>query len=383
MKLAARLCIAFAVILPHVALAAASKTAWYDKTVSAFTDAGYVDGGTFAPATQALRAEFVEMTLRLLGGKIHVPFGEPVFDDANLESPFFASFQEGGRGKWVTGVGNCAGSHPCQAAPLKSVNRAEAAALIIRAFGITATSPAPTFSDNLRDQWYTDFIATAASRCILQGDSGKNRVRPGDPMNRAEMLAMLKRAMNPLDYPHCATESDVPLPLAQKEFSIVMNPIASSMSSSASSAVTRASSSSPVSSAAALSSSFSSAASSSHSSSLAQRSSTSSSEVESSSPSSSSLPSSSAQTQDPHYTDLLTRFQQYIADYSSLLARARSADGDSAVQLLTVLRSQIDLLNQLYPFVEIAKSRVLSGSESSSVASLQNRIETGFAQAPR
>ncbi|MBI2636215.1 hypothetical protein HYW84_02720 [Candidatus Peregrinibacteria bacterium] len=378
------------VILPNVCFASQSKEPWYAKTVSAFSEAAYIDERGFSAATKATRAEFVELVLRLLGGKIHLPFGEPVFDDIGIGSPFFATFQESARGKWVRGVGDCVGSRPCVAAPFSPVNRAEAASLIIRAFGVAAGAEAPAFADNPPDLWYYDVIRAASSRCILQGDDGPGNsrggdrhVRPGDSMNRAEMLAMLHRAMQILDYPECTPKTAIPLPRAQKEFSIVQIPAASVAPSSFSSA-----SSVAIATASSASFSISSNTYLSPSATLQVQSSSSYNTATQASPPQSSARSATIESaasfvQDPRYGELLGRFQQYITEYSNMITRARSAEGETAVRLLIVLRSQIDLLNQLYPYVELARSRLLSASDASVIMSLQNRIETDFAQAQR
>lgn len=377
-------------MLPRVCFASQSKEPWYAKTVSAFSEAAYIDERGFSAATKATRAEFVELVLRLLGGKIHLPFGEPVFDDIGIGSPFFATFQEAARGKWVRGVGDCAGSRPCAAAPFSQVNRAEAASLIIRAFGVAAGAEAPDFADNPSGRWYYDVIRAAASRCILQGDDGPGRsreggwrVRPGDSMNRAEMLAMLHRAMQILDYPECTPKTAIPLPRAQKEFSIVQIPAASV----APSLFAPASSVAPVTASSASSSSAFNKYLSPSATLQVQSSSSYNAATQTSSPQSSAqaaaTESAASPVQDPRYSELLGRFQQYITEYSNMITRARSAEGETAVRLLIVLRSQIDLLNQLYPYVELARSRLLSASDTSVIMSLQNRIETDFAQTLR
>src|SRR3989338_3702249 len=110
---------------------------------------------------------------------------------------------------WVRGDGNCYGSLPCYARPGAKINRAESAALINRSFGLVGTGDAPQFVDNPSGQWYTNDIQVAADNCILQGDDGRGTVRPGDNMNRAEMVVMLHRVDMGLQYPDCGTEGPV------------------------------------------------------------------------------------------------------------------------------------------------------------------------------
>ena len=88
-----------ALLFANTAAAKTAKEPWYAKTVAALTDAGYVDAGNkLPPAEPTSRGAFVELTLKLLGGTVRVPFTDAVFDDIGLESPWFVIFQEGARG---------------------------------------------------------------------------------------------------------------------------------------------------------------------------------------------------------------------------------------------------------------------------------------------
>lgn len=374
-------------------LATASEP-WYQRTLAAFVDAGYLTDATFIPGGTALRSEFVELTLKLLGGKVHVPFGDPVFDDVGLASPSFAVFQEGARGGWIMGHGSCIGTHPCLAAPRAPVNRAEASALIMRAFALAPGSASPAFTDNLPGQWYTDLIDRAASRCILQGDidpeapEEPRTVRPGDPMNGVEMLAMLQRAMQTLTYPDCSAAS-TPLPPAPRDFILIQSPLTLGQTSSAStstgiSASASAGASPPPPSESAPTIRYITVPSPAPPGNVSGA---------ASSPlfffdfpllsGASSAGSAAGVTQDPGYPDLLARFQQYITQFLDLIGRARAVDSAAALRLLTALRTQIDLLNQFYPYVVSAKSRPLTGAEWAAVEFLETSLKNGFTAAPR
>ncbi len=174
--------------------------AWYGEAVKSFTDAGYLDGTQpkFRGGDTANRAEFIKLLVELNGGILSTPPAVPSFDDVAPGAWYYGYMEEAGKEAWVKGDGNCYGSHPCYARPGASINRAEAAALIVRAFGLTATGDAPQFVDNPSGQWYTSAIQTAADACVLQGNDG--RVRPSDMMNRAEMVTMLYRVDQNLSY---------------------------------------------------------------------------------------------------------------------------------------------------------------------------------------
>ena len=175
---------------------------WYEEAVDAFLDAGYLDASQprFRGGETANRAEFVKLVVELNGGILSSAPAVPSFNDVATSAWYYGYMEEAGKEGWVRGDNNCYGSHPCYARPGANINRAEAAALIVRAFGLEATGDAPQFVDNPSGQWYTDVIQTAADSCVLQGDDATGRVRPADNMNRAEMVVMLHRVDQGLTY---------------------------------------------------------------------------------------------------------------------------------------------------------------------------------------
>lgn len=175
---------------------------WYEDAVSSFTDAGYLDASQtrFRGNDKANRAEFVKLIVELNGGILSTPPAVKSFDDVASSAWYYGYFEESGKEGWVRGDENCYGKRPCYARPAANINRAEAAALIVRAFALDATGDAAQFVDNPSGQWYTDAIQTAADHCVLQGDDSTGRVRPSDNMNRAEMVVMLHRVDQGLTY---------------------------------------------------------------------------------------------------------------------------------------------------------------------------------------
>ena len=192
---------------------------WFGEAVESFVDAGYLDStqARFRPGDLANRAEFVKLVVELNGGILSTPPAVASFDDAATGAWFYGYFEEAGKEGWVRGDANCYGKHPCYARPSANINRAEAAALIVRAFNLEWTGSAPQFVDNPAGQWYTDAIQTAADSCVLQGDDSTGRVRPGDNMNRAEMVTMLHRVDQGLTYGvDCGGEEPGAEPMVQK-----------------------------------------------------------------------------------------------------------------------------------------------------------------------
>ena len=175
---------------------------WYEEAVEAFTDAGYLDASQtrFRGGDNANRAEFTKLVVELNGGILSTPPAVPSFDDVRPGAWYYGYMEEAAKEGWVKGDNNCYGSKPCNARPGANINRAEAAALIVRAFGLESTGDAPAFVDVPSGQWYTDVVQTAADHCVLQGDDATGRARPADFMNRAEMVVMLHRVDQGLAY---------------------------------------------------------------------------------------------------------------------------------------------------------------------------------------
>lgn len=175
---------------------------WYEDAVNAFLDAGYLDASQtrFRGGDAANRAEFVKLVVELNGGILATAPAVASFNDVGASAWYYGYFEEAAKEGWVKGDKDCYGTKPCYARPSANINRAEAAALIVRAFGLEETGDAPSFVDNPSGQWYTDVVQTAADHCVLQGDDKTGRARPGDNMNRAEMVVMLHRVDQGLAY---------------------------------------------------------------------------------------------------------------------------------------------------------------------------------------
>lgn len=191
--------IVFAATLPSDV----SEDAWYAGTVDLFTRENLIDEDTpFRPADNATRAEFVTLLVTVLGG-LAMPSLQSFFSDVSSSDPFWHEFQEAAQTGLVRGAGNCVGTLPCAALPHAQINRAEAAALLMRSFDLTGEGDSPQFEDIVIGAWYEASIRAASSRCILRGDSrsdGRKFVRPEAHMNRAEMVVMMNRARQYLEY---------------------------------------------------------------------------------------------------------------------------------------------------------------------------------------
>lgn len=181
-----------------------TETAWYADAVSDLVEKDALDATQdFRPGENATRGEFIELLVKaLVPESLRQEISSVSFDDVPRAQMLY--FELAGARGWVRGQGNCYGVKPCYANPRNSINRAEAAALIARAFELTeAQSGGPRFSDVVAGAWYDEPITIASSRCILRGDSGKSTVRPADTLNRAEMVTMVQRAGENATHPAC------------------------------------------------------------------------------------------------------------------------------------------------------------------------------------
>jgi len=190
--------------------AAASETtyedvpagAWYEDALKAFLDKGMLDTTQkrFRGSDTALRAEFAKVLGLLHGGTPEKLTGTMHFDDVP-PSEWYATFVEfAGTKGWMRGYNNCIGTHPCTVMPGSTISRAEAAAMIVRFYGLKPVGTAPIFSDVSRDAWYITDLQTAADRCIVQGSGAARLAKPQERLNRAEMIVLLDRARRKLAF---------------------------------------------------------------------------------------------------------------------------------------------------------------------------------------
>jgi hypothetical protein len=175
---------------------------YYEDAVRLFLERGFLDDSqqNFRPNDASTRAELTKLVIELHGGILTSAPASPSFDDVRPGTWYYEYMEEAGERTWVRGDANCYGRHPCTARPNDRVTRAEAAAVIVRTFNFDTTGDAPRFSDVAESAWYRPWIQTAADHCVLQGDAGRNTVRPNDRVTRAELVVMLNRAYDNLSY---------------------------------------------------------------------------------------------------------------------------------------------------------------------------------------
>lgn len=358
--------VAFLYVIP---VATADQT-WYESVLSMFEDAGYLAVQDIAPQAPAARWKFLDLLVRMKGGVLHGPFASVTFDDVGAEDPRHFLFEEGAAQGWVHGMGNCIGSHPCSAFPGRAINRAEAAALLVRAFGLQAGGDAPVFSDARPGAWYEELLRTAASHCIFRGDDEQQTVRPDALLNQVEMLAALARATQGLTYPNCsaqitalppspaALQIQLPLPTILPGYSSSSSVTASKTSSSTSSTSSQSSAQAPQSTSFASSSSVAAQASSSFSF--------------------SSSVSSVMAASDPEYTQFLSRYNGYVADFGASLSATKSSSDETNLRVLNLLKAQMDMIAGYYQYVSIARQRELSVGEKQVANTLRLTIEAAF-----
>ena len=111
---------------------------------------------------------------------------EKSYDDVSTEHWAYKTIRELSAKHIVTGVTSSS------FAPSKDVTRAEFAALITRALGLTGTEASP-FSDVASTAWYADEVAAAYAAGIVTGTTQQG-FEPNRNITREEMAVMLVRA---------------------------------------------------------------------------------------------------------------------------------------------------------------------------------------------
>lgn len=175
---------------------------WFEASAEALLNMGALERSEpqLRPNDPGLRAEMAKL-LVLVNDMDLIRPSFSNFDDVRTWAWYYAYVETAANAGWLKGDQDCyRNTRPCTARPLSSVNRAEAAALLVRAFESNRTGDAPVFPDNNIEQWYYEPIQIAADHCILVGDDVTGRVRPGSTMNRAEMVVMFHRASQNLEY---------------------------------------------------------------------------------------------------------------------------------------------------------------------------------------
>ncbi len=171
--------------------------AYYEGAAEALVELGALDSAEtrLRPSDLATRAELAKLMVNLRGEALLRPSVRS-FDDVSTTAWYYPYIETSASAGWIRGDKDCYvnKAKPCTARPGDGVNRAEAAALLVRMFALGATDDAPAFMDNPAYEWYYDEIQTAADHCVLQGDGDTGLVRPASFMNRAEMITMFHRA---------------------------------------------------------------------------------------------------------------------------------------------------------------------------------------------
>lgn len=178
--------------------------AWYEHDVQLFLESGYLDTTQerFRPGDSALRSEVIKLLVESNGGPQQPIPQTASFDDVSQREWYYEFIEEAAKRGWLKGDRDCyQQTRPCTARPLDSINRAEAATVIVRVFALPSTETAPVFSDNMdQTQWYFRPIQIAADNCVLLGDADTGRVRPASFVNRAEIVSMIGRALEKRTY---------------------------------------------------------------------------------------------------------------------------------------------------------------------------------------
>ncbi len=174
--------------------------AWYEESLAALVMIGAVDdtGGEFRPAAAATRAELAKLLVAVRAASPSA--SSSAFDDVDVSAWYAAPVGIAAEAGWMRGDDNCHGTHPCTVRPGSAVTRAEAAAMVLRAFGYQPLGLARPFGDVAPDSWYAETAATGADHCILEGNAGQSLMVPARAVNRAELIVMLDRAMRDLRY---------------------------------------------------------------------------------------------------------------------------------------------------------------------------------------
>ncbi len=350
------------VILVPFAAAAYSDVppgSWYARAVQRFDDAGYLGAGDqLKPAEFVPRVELVSVLVRLRRETGEGDGEVQLFDDVPGTSPHFAMVQDAAAAGWLLGDGDCLDNDICNASPMRTINRAEAAAMIERAFGLAALPHAPEFHDAPPGNWYSEPLRVAGSHCLLRGDDGKGTVRPEAALNRAEMLTILLRVYARLSYPDCREDAlnDTLLPVFSARAAS-----SARASSSASPTVTSASSAGSAMSAPVQSGASSAAPAAGAQSSAFAR---------------SSLPPGA----DPSAGTMQQEYYDYLTQLAYLILQAKNYTAETSPNMFRLLNQRVLLIEQYNAILLNAQARPLTATEKQSLTQVKNALQKNQAE---
>ena len=166
---------------------------WYFKSVEAVAAAGIADGRpdrSYGPLDGVSRAEMAAFLVKALGETPTTPTAAP-FPDVAV-SKWHAGYIDR-----LKQLGYVTGRPDGTYGPDDTVTRAEAAAFLIKALGETPTTPtADPFTDVPSNTWYAGYVDRLKELGLTTGRPD-GTYGPLDTVNRAEMAAFLERAFIP------------------------------------------------------------------------------------------------------------------------------------------------------------------------------------------
>jgi WD40 repeat protein len=177
-----------------------TESHWANDSIARLSGRLIVNGvsdNRFEPERTVTRAEFAAMLNRGLGIAVQAS-GETRFGDV-------------GDGDWFRGevaaaaqAGLLSGYEDGSFRPSRSISRAEAAVMAVRALEKSGVNPIADMSDARRTLssfadsgeagWAADALAAAVQAGLLQG-SGEGRLKPNDPIKRAEAAVLVERIL--------------------------------------------------------------------------------------------------------------------------------------------------------------------------------------------
>ncbi|HHW57342.1 MAG TPA: S-layer homology domain-containing protein [Clostridia bacterium] len=165
------------------------------------------DSEYFGPKLPILRMNFTTAVAKAIGlepeeptkttlyaGRNKVPAEISPFIDVSVSDPNYGYIKK------ASDVGLISGTAPNQFSPSKSLTRAEAAVIFIRALGLENLAPSGNFAtgfldDSLIPLWAKRSVYVARNIGLLSGD-GYGRFNPSDYVTREEAAAMISRMLD-------------------------------------------------------------------------------------------------------------------------------------------------------------------------------------------
>lgn len=183
---------------------------WAEDYITTLVDQGVVSGyddDTFGPDDSLTRAQLAKIAVLAFDIELDEEY-DAGFADVDTDMWYSSYVNTAAKNGVVGGYTDSDGVETGYFGPDDTVNRAQAAKILVNAAGLTTnTDGGPHFDDVEEGTWYYDYVETAYMNSVLDG-YGDGTYGPADSVTRGQISKMTVNAQTPVEREDEDTEED-------------------------------------------------------------------------------------------------------------------------------------------------------------------------------